>query len=78
MPRLNRRGPKGEGSMTGRKMGQCNPDNKGKKEDEITQNNDSSSVTEQGFGLGLGRGRGLGCGHGLGRGMGMRFRGGNV
>jgi hypothetical protein len=60
----------GEGPMTGRKMGQCNPDIKGKTEDEITKNNDSSSLTEQGFGLGRG--------HGLGRGMGMRFREGNV
>ena len=76
MPRLNRRGPMGEGSMTGRKMGQCNPDIKGKTEDETNQNNDSSSITEQGSGLG--RGRGLGRGHGLGKGMGMRFRGGNA
>lgn len=76
MPRFNRRGPMGEGPMTGRKLGQCNPENKGKTENEITQKNDSSSITDQA--LGFGRGRGLGRGHGIGRGMGMRFRGGNV
>lgn len=76
MPRLNRTGPMGEGPMTGRRMGRCNPDNKGKTEDEITQNQGSSSINEQGFGLG--QGRGLGRGRGPGRGMGMRFRGGNA
>ena len=35
MPGLNRRGPNGEGPMTGRRMGRCNPDNKGKIDDEI-------------------------------------------
>lgn len=31
MSGLNRRGPSGEGPMTGRRMGRCNPDNKRKK-----------------------------------------------
>jgi hypothetical protein len=30
MPGLNRRGPNGEGAMTGRRQGRCNPENKGK------------------------------------------------
>jgi len=28
MPGFDRRGPNGEGSMTGRKMGRCNPENR--------------------------------------------------
>ena len=76
MSGLNSQGPMEKGPMTGRRMGRCNPVNKGKTEVEINQNNDSSSQPEQGSGLG--RGRGLGRGHGLRRGMGMRFRGGNA
>jgi hypothetical protein len=56
-------------------MGQCNPENKGKTDDEILQNKDSSLEPGQGMGRGLGLGRGQG---GPGRGMGRqnRFRGG--
>ncbi len=72
MPGLNRKGPLGEGSMTGRKMGRCNPENRGKTDDEIIQNRiPESSETKKGIGWGLGRGRGRGLGRGLGRG---RFR----
>ena len=35
MPGLNSRGPLGEGPMTGRGMGHCNPEIKGKYNDEI-------------------------------------------
>ncbi|MDP3913756.1 MAG: DUF5320 domain-containing protein [Bacteroidota bacterium] len=82
MPGLNRRGPMGEGPMTGRKMGQCNPDNKGKTDDEILQNRSSSLEPGRGMGRGQGLGSGLGIGRGqggLGRGLGRqnRFRGGN-
>jgi hypothetical protein len=84
MPGLNRRGPLGEGPMTGRRMGRCNPDNKGKTDDQILQNRDSSLEPGQGRGrgLGLGRGQGLGLGRGQGgpgRGLGRqnRFRNGN-
>ena len=75
MPGLNRKGPQGDGPMTGRRMGRCNPDNKGKTDDEILQNRDSSLEPGQGMGRGLGIGRGQG---GLGRGLGRqnRFRGG--
>lgn len=76
MSGLNRRGPMGEGPMTGRRMGRCNPVNKGKTMEEIIQNNESSVHPEQGFGLG--RGRRLGRGMGFGRGMGMQFRGGDI
>ncbi len=82
MPGLNRRGPQGEGPMTGRRMGRCNPENKGKTDDEILQNRDSSITPAQGTGRGLGLGRGFGIGRGQGgpgRGLGRqnRFRGGN-
>jgi hypothetical protein len=46
MPGFNRRGPNEEGSMTGRKMGHCNPENKGKTDDEILQNRDSTQQAE--------------------------------
>ena len=46
MPRMDGSGPLGKGSMTGRGMGKCNPDNK-----------DSET---RGFGGGFGGGRG-GC-----------------
>jgi len=35
MPGLNSRGPLGEGPMTGRGMGHCNPESKGTYSDEI-------------------------------------------
>ena len=79
MPGLNNRGPLGEGPMTGRRMGRCNPDNKGKTDDEILQNRDSSQQPGRGLaggprfrgGHGLGRGQGMGhdSGFGLGRGI---------
>jgi len=71
MPVLNRKGPNGYGPMTGRKMGRCNPENKGKTDDEIIQSNSNSSQSDQR--MGPGRRRGMGKGKGLGKGM--RFRG---
>ncbi len=71
MPGLNRKGPNGEGAMTGRKMGRCNPTNKGKTDEEILQSRDAKSSMPEivpGRGLGQGQGRGLGRGQGLGRG----------
>ena len=76
MPGLNRQGPQGEGPMTGRRMGRCNPDNKGKTDDEILQNKDSALEKELGTGCGFGFARGQGR---IGRGLGRqnRYRGGN-
>jgi len=75
MPGFDRTGPEGQGPMTGRGLGRCNPDNEFNEEDDIR------------FGRGWGRGRGLGRGRGFGRGFGggygrgfgggRRFRGGN-
>jgi hypothetical protein len=60
MPGLDRTGPEGKGSRTGRAMGKCNP----KKED-------SSAQEEQNL---QGRGMGRGLGKGPGRGFRNRFR----
>ncbi len=75
MPGLNRKGPNGDGAMTGRKMGQCSPENKGKTVDEIRESKFGfSSAGESGLqGRGMGRRRGRGCasqGRGMGRGLG--------
>lgn len=85
MPGLNRRGPNGDGAMTGRRMGRCNPDNKGKTDDEILQNRSPESQTNPqmgrrqcfGQGQGQGQGQGRGWGRGLRRFLRLRFRGGN-
>lgn len=81
MPGLNRRGPNGDGAMTGRRMGRCNPDNKGKTDDEILQNRTRESQTNPQLGrrqsFGQGQGQGRGWGRGLRRFLRLRFRGGN-
>jgi len=68
MPGFDRQGPNGEGPMTGRKMGRCNPDNIDKPVSE-------TEVQDNSFRFGRGRGRRFGKGLGLGRGMANRFRG---
>lgn len=68
MPNLNRKGPNGEGAMTGRKLGKCNPENKGKTDEEILL--DKTVTPQSGKGLGCGQGRGLGRGQGRGQGQG--------
>ena len=40
---LNRRGPNGEEPMTGRRMGRCNHDNKGKTDNEILQSRNTTN-----------------------------------
>ena len=35
MPGIDRTGPAGQGSMTGRRMGRCNPSQTGKTDDEF-------------------------------------------
>ena len=74
MPNLNRKGPNGEGAMTGRKMGKCNPENKGKTDEEIIQNKTVPSQPGKGMGCGQGRGLGFGRGKGKGQGLGQGFR----
>ncbi len=71
MPGLNRKGPDGNGAMTGRKMGQCNPTNKGKSESEILENRKVLVQDQTFWGFGKGRGQGQGRRRG-GRGFGAR------
>jgi len=67
MPGLNRKGPDGEGPMTGRRMGHCNPENKGKTDLGIQQSQMSSREPGQGRGPGMRRGlrKGLRQGGGM-------------
>jgi len=71
MPNLNRKGPNGEGAMTGRKLGKCNPENKGKTDEEILQERVTSAQPRRGMDFGQGRGLGLGRSRGNGRGLGL-------
>lgn len=75
MPGLNRKGPRGEGAMTGRKLGKCNPENKGKTDDEIMRDRVFSSGQEQGGSKGQGAGQGLGqrANQGIGQNNGFGF-----
>lgn len=75
MPRLNKKGPAGDGPRTGRQMGRCVSENKGLTEDEVFRNRQAAFGPGQGKGLGLGFGPGLGRRGGRGRGLGLRFRG---
>jgi hypothetical protein len=77
MPGLNRKGPNGEGAMTGRRMGRCNPENRDKTVEEIALNREVATEKGRGFGMGLGHRHGAGQGRGLGQGRGraMHFRG---
>jgi len=74
MPGFDRKGPLGEGPMTGRAMGRCT--NKGEipagSADQTSFQGQNASQNNQ-IGLGQRFGRGLGrMGRGLGRGLGMR------
>jgi len=77
MPGFDRRGPEGQGPMTGRGLGDCNPDNRQNNQDAATNpdNRDIEFVRGPGFGRGLGRGFGRGLGRGFGRGCRGRGRG---
>jgi hypothetical protein len=72
MPGLDRTGPEGQGSRTGREMGKCTS----RSEAPSIQDRDSENERVSGLGRGLGRGPGKGRGRGLGRGFGRgRSRG---
>ncbi|MGV8091237.1 MAG: DUF5320 family protein [Mangrovibacterium sp.] len=66
MSGLNRRGPEEQGPMTGRRMGRCNPENRGKADQVNPQNQMSFFQPGQGRGLGFRRGSGKGLRHGRG------------
>jgi len=61
MPGFDRTGPRGEGAMTGRGQGRCNPDG---------ASFGAGNPVGRGSGQGRGRGRGLGKGFGRGSGKG--------
>jgi len=56
MPNLNGKGPMGQGSMTGKKLGKCNKSNL----NISTESDEAGNVTITGFGRGInGRGKGF-------------------
>ena len=59
MPGLNRKGPNGEGPMTGNKNGLCNPENKDK---DLTPGNSRKADRKSGNRAGAGRRKGRGLG----------------
>jgi hypothetical protein len=67
MPGFDSTGPSGQGSRTGRKLGQCAPE---KDANEDTIETDRVKRRSNGLRLGLGRGLGRGNGRGNGRGRG--------
>ncbi len=90
MPGLNKMGPEGKGSMTGRGLGRCNSnfndttnnsmsktENSNKPTDDLDQiNNDSYLNPVMGFyPRGMGRGFRRGCNYGFSRGRGFAFNG---
>ncbi len=72
MSGLNQTGPKGQGSITGRRMGKCT--NFGANKQQITDNNAQENAPINGLGMGRESGRGQ-CNRGMR--MGRRNRHGN-
>ena len=71
MPGFDRTGPQGQGPMTGRRMGRCNPETQPK--DSDTPANNAEEFKDKGwFGYGRGFGRGRGMGRGFRHGFGGR------
>lgn len=69
MPGFNQKGPRGQGSLTGRKMGRCtNYGANTQNFNAVTKENNDEIISKnmQGRGLRLGRGKG-GRGFGMGR-----------
>ena len=77
MPGFNQKGPMGQGSMSGRKMGKCtNFGANMKKETSVANATSSETSPENNAGRGLGAGNGMGQGRGMGMGRQHRFRNG--
>lgn len=81
MPGLNQKGPMGQGSMTGRRMGRCTNFGANQQKSEVANEATSEETIESkteaqlpedslGRGIGLGKGMGKGRGMGFGRGRG--------
>ncbi|MEA3503924.1 MAG: DUF5320 family protein [Bacteroidota bacterium] len=80
MPRFNRKGPEGEGPMTGRKQGKCSGNNiteesRGMGRRNRFRDNDDFRGQGRGAGNSEGAGRGLGRDKGRGLGRGRSFSG---
>lgn len=67
MPRRDGTGPIGQGAMTGRQMGNCNPN--------ADQPLDDTGTRNSGMGMAWGRGGGVGRGLAQRRGIGRSSRG---
>jgi|ADurb_Cas_02_Slu_FD_contig_61_899693_length_1863_multi_2_in_0_out_0_2 hypothetical protein len=82
MPGMNRRGPEGEGPMSGRGRGRCNPSNRASNYLDTSERAGMSTPFRQSQGRGRGQGQGLGqgagrnqvSGRGLGQGQGQGER----
>lgn len=75
MPRFDKTGPEGKGSQTGRRMGTCNPEGRGRNGQEEADNS-TGTPRRDGSGQGAGGGQGVGSGRGKGnkrRGLGRFF-----
>ena len=70
MPGMNRRGPEGEGPMSGRGRGRCNPANRVANSFEAL----SGAGTRASFRPDAGRGATRGAGRGFGQGRSKRIR----
>ena len=77
MPGLNRRGPEGEGPMTGRGRGRCNPSNRVADSFDASAGGGMNAPFRQGAGRGMGQGAGRGMGQGQGQGLRMGRRDGS-
>lgn len=71
MPGLNRRGPQGEGQMTGRGRGRCNPSNRVVNSFDAQAEGGKNAPFRLGAGRSMGQGAGRGMGQSVGRGMGQ-------
>lgn len=71
MPGFNRKGPDGEGAMSGRGRGGCNPSNRVSNNFDVLEGAGMNVPFRQGAGRGMGQGQGRGQGQGQGRGMGQ-------
>ncbi len=77
MPGFNQKGPMGQGSMSGKKMGKCtNYGANVKHETPIANTSSTETLPENNTGRGLGMGNGLGQGRGMGMGRQHRFKNG--
>lgn len=77
MPGFNQKGPMGQGSMSGRKMGKCTNYGANVKQDASVDNATSAeNLPVNNAGRGFGAGNGMEQGRGMGMGRQHRFRNG--